>query len=294
MQESLKHAEKNLPKGLEKLYASGSAQFNAYTFEHMLSYIKSNHKGPITIVDLRRESHCFTNGWPCFWRLTPEFFDVLNKTPQEIEADEQKRMQDLLKSKKALAHVKKIKDIDKNEDMSKTEIIIKHVQLEKELVQAAGCTYLRIPVTDNHEPSAHAIDTFLQFYNEHKDSWMHFHCKEGRGRTTTFLALYDMIFNAKEVDFETIIKRQKLKGGADLFVGDASDYSHAQKHESAKKRFAVLKEFYQYCKENNDDFAKSFSSWLENSKKPFLSTIEVTSAAYHIPMIGKKNRASLL
>ena len=41
------------------------------------------------------------------------------------------------------------------------------------------------------------INYFLDFVkNQPKDSWLHFHCKEGIGRTTTFMIMYDIIKNS--------------------------------------------------------------------------------------------------
>jgi hypothetical protein len=59
------------------------------------------------------------------------------------------------------------------------------------------CTvhYVRIPVTDHCAPSDVALAAFreLASSSEPKSSWLHFHCHGGDGRTTTFLALYDMV-----------------------------------------------------------------------------------------------------
>ena len=41
----------------------------------------------------------------------------------------------------------------------------------------------------------------------------HFHCKEGIGRTTTFMIMYDIMKNYKEVSLNDIIKRQYLPSG---------------------------------------------------------------------------------
>lgn len=38
------------------------------------------------------------------------------------------------------------------------------------------------------------IDEFIKLYKSlPKDAWLHFHCEAGKGRTTTFLAMYDMM-----------------------------------------------------------------------------------------------------
>lgn len=55
--------------------------------------------------------------------------------------------------------------------------------------------YCRIPVTDHCAPSNLALTEFgeLAASSDAGSAWVHFHCHGGDGRTTTFLALYDMV-----------------------------------------------------------------------------------------------------
>jgi protein tyrosine phosphatase len=53
------------------------------------------------------------------------------------------------------------------------------------------------------------VDYFIESIKaQPKDSWMHFHCKHGIGRTGTFMIMYDIMKNYKEVSEENIIKRR--------------------------------------------------------------------------------------
>jgi hypothetical protein len=53
--------------------------------------------------------------------------------------------------------------------------------------------YVRIPVTDHCAPSDTALTALRALAAKVKSTdWVHFHCHGGDGRTTTFLALYDM------------------------------------------------------------------------------------------------------
>lgn len=256
-----------LTKGLDKLNASASAQFTVENFKPMISRLQEMKAKNITIVDLRRESHCFINGLPYFWFLSSEF-DHLNKSVEEIEIDEQKRVTSLKSSNKAIVlKTKEINNTKMPDPTSETEIETNEVTYEKDLVETAGLNYLRIAITDQSAPSIQAIDQFLMYYKTHKDSWLHFHCNAGKGRTTTFLALYDMMHNAKDVDLQTIIKRQKLigQGGANLLSADGTNGD--LKSSEYIQRLEIIKEFYQYSKENEDDFDTLFSVWLEEHKK---------------------------
>ena len=49
--------------------------------------------------------------------------------------------------------------------------------------------------------------------NNPENTWFHFHCKAGVGRTTTFMIMYDIIKNGNEVSLHDIIGRQLLLSG---------------------------------------------------------------------------------
>ena len=141
---------------------------------------------------------------------------------------------------------------------------------EAELAQARGIHYIRIPSTDHLKPPAEEVDQFVelistQFLNKEKaDYWIHMHCSAGRGRTTTFLAMYDMMRNAVNVSFDDILARQAMIGGKDLTepfaIGD-------WRYEHHFERLQFLINFYNYCLEN-PNFEQSWSSWIKKNIKP--------------------------
>lgn len=63
--------------------------------------------------------------------------------------------------------------------------------------------YLRLPVADHSRPSAETASLFVSFYrklvnetntgNSAAFPWLHFHCRAGKGRTTTFMAMLDLL-----------------------------------------------------------------------------------------------------
>jgi len=88
---------------------------------------------------------------------------------------------------------------------------------------------LRITVTDHRSPLDDQVDLFVQSVkNLPKETWLHFHCRGGAGRTTTFMSMYDMMHNAKNVSFEDIMKRQTLIGGSDLLNHEEEDKSETR------------------------------------------------------------------
>ncbi len=119
--------------------------------------------------------------------------------------------------------------------------------------------YLRITVTDHEKPLDDQVDLFVETVrNLSQGTWLHFHCRGGAGRTTTFMAMYDMMKNSKNVSFNDIMKRQNLIGGSDLLSGEDED--------GTQDRLDFMNMFYNYCKENQNGFQTSWSQWKENEK----------------------------
>jgi hypothetical protein len=122
---------------------------------------------------------------------------------------------------------------------------------------------MRLPVPDHMRPSDKQVDRFVKLVRavgKDKGTWLHVHCEAGDGRTTTFLAMYDMMHNARAVSFEDIVHRQWLLGGIDLLATNARA---PWKREYARKRAEFIKKFYRYCRENKDGFKTMWSAWLE-------------------------------
>ena len=86
-------------------------------------------------------------------------------------------------------------------------LTVSEASTEKELTRELGIRYVRIPATDHIWPDPDTIDQMIALYRRlPKDSWLHFHCEAGKGRTTAFMAMYDMMRN-KPVE-ESILQRE--------------------------------------------------------------------------------------
>ena len=73
---------------------------------------------------------------------------------------------------------------------------------------------LHVTDADIKTKASEYIPKIIKFVeNQPKGSWLHFHCKEGIGRTTTFMIMYDIIKNNKTVSLNDIITRQVLLSG---------------------------------------------------------------------------------
>ncbi|AJA47918.1 effector protein HopD2 [Clostridium pasteurianum DSM 525 = ATCC 6013] len=229
-------------EGMNKLNISGSGQFS----EKGLEMAKENigEKVPITVVDLREESHGFLNGNAISWT---DGHNKANKGLIEAQVikDENERL-------------KKLSE-EKTVEIKNRTLNVEKVENEENLTKKHGISYTRITVTDKEAPSKEAVDEFVNFAKSVPNSgWLHFHCKAGKGRTTTFMAMYDMMKNAKNVSFEDIIKRQFLLGGENLLKRTT-----VENIKGTRAKF--LKNFYDYCRTNNDNFNTTWEQWLKNN-----------------------------
>ena len=229
--------------GLEDLNISGSSQFT----ELSLSKVKEsiNTDLPIYIIDLRKESHGFING------DAVSLFSPGNKINAGLPLNAVLKREDLF-----------IKSIPLNRsinlDIDKYTIIPKTTYNEENLVKNNDLNYFRIPVNDNERPTDEMVDRFISFTKSlPKDKWIHFHCKEGDGRTTTFMILYDIMNNYKTVSLDNIIERQVSLNSLNL-----------TKFEKRDIRYLLLENFYKYSKDTN--FNTTWKEWVRyNNIEPF-------------------------
>ncbi len=228
--------------GLSDLNISGSGQFSENSLDMIKNKIGSNS---IIIVDLKQEDHGFINGTPISW-VNKKNTSNKGLTKEQILDNENN----------------KLSGIENNKEISiqNEKLIPTKVQNENELVEDKGMSYIRIPVTDKEKPSDDIVDYFVQFVQAlPKNTWVHFHCEEGLGRTTTFMAMYDIMKNAKKVNLEDIMNRQVLIGGQDL-LDDKINTS-----TNAKERAEFIKKFYEYSLQNNNNFKITWSQWLKTN-----------------------------
>lgn len=243
------------PTGLAELHMAGSAQFSAESLKQVLAQLHAKH---LVIFDLRQESHAFLDNNAVSW-YGPRNAMNANKKDSTIERDQLQLLAQLEEQKEAKVYKVLAKNDNEYITLARpTDYIVRLVESEEELAQAMHQRYNRIYVQDFHAPSDYQVDRFIQAVRAlPKDSWVYFHCRAGVGRTTTFMTMYDMLRNAKQVSFDDIIKRQSKMGGKDLTDIPPVDNF---KHDLAVERLEFLKRFYQYAHDNQDGFATKWSS----------------------------------
>lgn len=215
--------------GLDKLNISGSGQFSKTGIPLMKNSIGNTF--PITVIDLREESHGFIDGIPVSWQNAN---NDANKglTVNEIIADENSKLSSIPLNKPIA--LEGFKDI----------IIPSKIQNEADLTKAYSLSYIRIPVTYKNLPTDTMVNYFMEVVkNQPEGSWLHFHGNEGIERTTTFMIMYDIMKNCKEVSLNDIITRQVLLS--------KMDKKTSEKFYSGEV-YNFLNNFYNNCESNSN------------------------------------------
>lgn len=229
-------------KGLESLNISGSQQFSKMNLPILLKAIDTNLA--IIDFDLRQESHGFINGIPVSFQNE---HDIANKGLTDSQV--------LKKEKEQLASIKIGVPISFHNHPDET-ITPKEVYDEQKLVTASNIKYIRIFATDEELPSPEVIDSFISAVkNIKEESWIHFHCKEGIGRTTSFMIFYDMMKNYDIASAQDIITRQI----------ELPDFNPDDIHLlTSERRINQYNSFYNYCKKYGPDFKTTYSSYVNS------------------------------
>ena len=102
--------------------------------------------------------------------------------------------------------------------------------------------YLRLPVTDHTRPSDAAVDRFVRYVRDlPAGAHVHLHCRGGKGRTATFIAMLDMLRNAARLPLPALLARQALLN--DYALTKPADPASA-KAPLIAARLAFLKRFH--------------------------------------------------
>jgi Inositol hexakisphosphate len=243
-------------EGLADLHMAGGAQFSKLALERILFHLRTKR---LTVIDLREESHGFLNGNAISWYAPGDAVNA-GLTGQQIENRQSRLLDELSRQESVKTYMILSKTPDERIDKTKMiEFSMRGVLSEASLADSLHLSYERLYVQDHHAPTAKQVAHFMQRVKQiPKDQWLYIHCRAGLGRTTTFMAMYDMVHNAKKVSFDDIIARQVALGGKDLTALPQPD---SYKYKAASQRLTFLKKFYQYAHDNNDNFKTSWLMW---------------------------------
>src|SRR5213593_2635869 len=247
--------------GLSDLRASGSGEFTPKG----LKLVLARTRGPVTVFDLRQETHIFVNDIPVSWYASRDWANV-GRSQSAIVAGEAARVQSLKPgSEIAVRPGHPVKHGSAN-SVTPEQVTIERASTEQNIVEGSGAHYVRITVTDHACPLDDEVDRFILAVRALPGgAWVHFHCEAGLGRTTTFMVLYDMLRNANRVSLEDIVRRQKiLSHGYDVLQLDEPGNWKAP---YAADRAAFVRAFYNYARANPNGRPQLWSEWLNSGAK---------------------------
>lgn len=248
--------------GFNNLRISGSGQFSKDQLIAMVKYLQKTHKvtpDKLVVVDLREEPHGFINGDAVTWYYGPLSYQQF-KTAEEVLESEHQRLMQLLTQNVVIINAQ-TKHFD-GMVVNKLPRLVKRITQsnEEQLAKELGINYVRIPVTDHFMPEPKDVDQFLEFYKTlGADKWLHFKCRGGKGRTTTFMAMTDMLRNLK-VNKDQFVKRQIMINGTD--INRAIDVKQEWKTKLSKSRANFINLFYDYLHAKDGYGIKKWSDWI--------------------------------
>jgi hypothetical protein len=232
-------------KGITTLYCSASGQFGEQHIQRIVDKAKEVCKdlSELWFIDLRAERHVFINGKPAVWKAEQE---KAAETAETILKDENEH----------------IAQIGKKILIGDVSVDVEKVVSEQDLVKSYGYQYARFPMVEHECPTVECVDNLVKFILQHPNAWMHFHCYVTK-RSTTALAMADMVYNASEIDLKSILDRLRMIGGSDLMkIPDTS----SNKHAGARQLVKFLQDFHRYCRAENpmhNPKAKIWSEWIK-------------------------------
>ncbi len=243
--------------GLAVLHESGSSEFSSKGLKSMLG----KFNGPVTVFDLRQEDHGFINDLPVSWFATNNWANV-GKDHGTIVTEEKARFVALPVGSTVAVTTDKAKKGDEAAEAAGPAKLVAMAETEQQVVGEAGASYVRLTVSDHCRPTDAEVDRFVQAVRQlPANAWAHFHCRAGRGRTTTFMALYDMLRNASQVSLEDIDQRQSLLAGDYDLLGKEAE--PGAKAGVAADRADFVRAFYAYAKANPNGSPLLWSEWLK-------------------------------
>src|SRR6266542_3157321 len=163
--------------GLNDLRASGSGEFTPEGLKLLLA----RTRGPVTVFDLRQETHIFVNGLPISWFATRDWANV-GRSQGAIEADENARVQSLKPGSKIVVRPGSAVKKPGVTPSTPQNVTVEHASTERELVEPNHAASVRVTVTDHCRPLDEEVDRFVLAVRAlPENGWSHFHCEAGRG-----------------------------------------------------------------------------------------------------------------
>ena len=229
MQDRISSAKQLDLKGLRELQASGGPNINFDDLKKRLSHIKSH----IIIVDGTYQTKGYIKN------ISTAFLNYQSKDT------------DIRHFIRRLIYTYSLKE--------RPELVIP----ESEVAKQYGFDYKNIRIESKCISHDKAVDAFVNFIDTlPENTWLHFHCRHGKGRTSMMLTMYDIMKNAPTVSLKNILKRQYLLGSVDLsntkvWKKKRGTYSS----ETLKNRKNFIEQFYNFICQRKAGGIQKWSDW---------------------------------
>lgn len=248
-------------QGIADLFLSGSEEPSEKGWRLIAEYLFS-HKpktgDSVVVLDLRQESHGYLNGKAITLVSTHNWLN-LGKSNEE-SALAQNQWLSTLRSRKLIPGILTVRQYRNKDFFNGKSMAVGTVKDEEYYMKKWGFEYHRIFITDHRAPLDQEVDSLVSLIrNKSKNTWYHVHCRGGKGRTSTVLAMLDMLKNADKVSFEDIIYRQaSISPYYNLFEiyrenPDLTPYY--------MERISFLRQFYQYAQQSLLGYSGTWSDW---------------------------------
>jgi protein-tyrosine phosphatase len=237
-------------RGLAELPMSGSSEFNSVSLADILSKLPGRQ---VIVVDLRQESHVLINDRLVTWEAGDDWANVGLSHDEALDLERERiRPLTFLRTLGLVDH----KQYEHGEGSSGEAALVWSVRSEEQLVSSQGLGYERLTVTDHLRPGDEEVDRFIRLVDGMgPQDWLHFHCRAGVGRTSTFMGMFDMLHNADTVPLQEILARA---GSRDM--NEIKDGPH---HQFYAERYEFLEWFYRYAQARKAGSRLSWSDWLK-------------------------------
>lgn len=195
--------------GIKDIYASGSEEPSEKGWRSIAEYIsiKKARGSSVVVLDLRQESHGYING-RAITLVTNYNWINLGKSNYQSHVDETNWLASL-GSKKIVNGILTLAQYREKDYIRGKSMAVGSIKNEEYYVSRWGFEYQRLYISDHRAPLDAEVDAFLHLVkSKPENTWYHVHCRGGKGRTSTVLAMLDMLKNADKVSFDEIIARQ--------------------------------------------------------------------------------------
>ena len=204
----------------------------------------SINKDNICIVDLRQESHGMIND------LAISFLNPYKDLNNGFTTEKTIKAENSLLNKIKIGNTIQLY---KHTGIFIKDITVDFISNESQLVTEADMQYKRFAVKDNSAPTPDIVDEFVEFIkNKPDDIHLHFHCAAGKGRTTSFMVMYQAMKNNSNLTLEQLLSYQYNIGGVNLHDNNI--------------QYNFLEDFCNYVQKNKDsNYSISYSQWIKES-----------------------------